>query len=325
MAKPPRIWLTGSRGSIGRPLVRALRRDQVDLTCFTQKVEGSNDLSGDAKLVHLDYLNPADIKDKVDHWGLPDIFIHLGWGSLKNLESPFHIEDNVQIGKTLIETLFKLGLKKFIFIGTALQYGGRVGLLSEDMEPQGSLTNYAKGKNEVERLGLQIAKEFGRIFISVRTFYVYGADQRQGSLVNDLVQAHLKGENVNLSPCEHYRDYIHVLDVVEGLRHICAIDQSTIVNLGSGKYFQVKDFVVNFWKKLGGDIDKLKFGMKTLRPGEPDQPKSYADSMRLIRLTQWQPQLSLQEGIVKTIEGLNNIEIHQGRGVNNVIGIKGDI
>ena len=305
MAKTPKIWLTGSRGCIGRPLVREFRRDQVDLTCFTQNVQGANDFSAEAMPVHLDYLNPADIKCKVDQLGLPDIFIHLGWGILANLESSFHLQDNVQIGKNLIETLFKLGLKKFIFIGTTGQYGGRIGLLSEDMQPQGRLTNYAKGKNEVERLGFQAAKEFGLIFISVRTFYVVGADWRQGSLVNDLFQAHLKGESVNLSPCEHYRDYIHVLDVVEGIRRICAIDQSTIVNLGSGKFVQVKDYVIYFWKKLGGDIDKLKFGMKTLRPDEPDQPKSYADLTRLIRLTQWQPKLSLEEGIIKTIEDLS--------------------
>lgn len=310
MVKTPlsshRIWLTGSRGFIGRALVRALRSAQADLTCFTQNVGKVNGFSDETLPVQLDYLDPEDIEDKVNRLGLPDIFIHLGWGDMTNPESPVHLKDNVQIGKNLIETLFKLGLKKFIFIGSVSQYGGRVGLLSEDMESQGRLTNYAKAKNEVERLGFQAAKKFGLIFISVRLFAIMGAGQRQGSLINDLFQAHLKGESVSLSPCEHYRDYIHLFDVAEGLIRICAIDQSTIVNLGSGKVVQLKDFVVDFWKKLGGDIDKLKFGMRTLHPGEPDYPKSYADLTRLIKLTQWQPELSLEEGIIKTIECLSN-------------------
>jgi len=172
------------------------------------------------------------------------------------------------------------------------------------MAPQGRLTNYAKAKGEVEKLGFQAAKIYNKTFISVRTFYVFGSGQRQGSLINDLFQAHLKGTSVNLSPCEHYRDYIHVSDVVEGLKRISAINQSTIVNLGSGKVVKLKDFVIDFWMKMGGDIAKLKFGTKSLLPGEPEQPKSYADLTHLKKLTQWQPQLTLEEGILKTIENL---------------------
>jgi len=306
MTKNPKIWLTGSRAFIGRPFVKALRNNQVDLTCFTQNIEEDINIPGEASPVHMNYLDPLDIKDKIVRLGMPDIFIHMGWGEIGNPESPFHLKEGVQIGKNLIETFFQLGLKKFIFIGTTSQYGGRVGLLSEEMQPEGRLTKYAQAKNEVERLGLQAAQTYGKIFISVRLSYVFGAgQQRQGSLINDLFQAHLKGTSINLSPCEHYRDYIHVLDVVEGFKRICAVDQSTVINLASGKYVRVKEYVLDFWKHMGGDIDKLKFGARTLVPGEPDQPKSYADLTRLISLTQWQPELSLQEGIIKTVEGLS--------------------
>ena len=235
---------------------------------------------------------------------MPDILIHLGWGDVAHPEYPIHLTEGVQSGRNLIETLFKLGLKKFITTGSISQYGGRVGLLSEDMEPGARLTNYAKAKTEVERLGLEAAQTYGKTFLCVRIPWAFGAGQRQGSLINDLFQAYLKGTSVSLSPCEHYRDYIHIIDVVEGLRRISAVDESTIINLGSGKCVQVKDFVLSLWKNLRGNNDKLKFGMRTLSPNEPDQPKSYFDLTRLTRLTQWQPALSLEEGIIKTIEDL---------------------
>jgi nucleoside-diphosphate-sugar epimerase len=291
MVRSPKIWLTGSRGFIGRPLVRAFKDDQADLTCFTHE--------------ELDYLDPADIEDKIVRLGKPDILILMGWGQIAAPDSPFHLAEGVQGARNLINTAFKLGVKKVIFTGTTSQYGGRVGLLSEDMEPQGKLTNYARAKNEVERSGFEAARKYGKIFICVRLSYVFGAGQRQGSLINDLYQAHLKKTSVSLSPCEHYRDYVHVLDVVEGLRRICSVEESTTVNLASGKVVRVRDFVIDLWKGLGGDIENLKFGMRTLNPGEPDQPKSYADLTRLKALTQWQPALSLQEGIIKTIEGLS--------------------
>jgi nucleoside-diphosphate-sugar epimerase len=308
MAKSPKIWLTGSTGFIGRPFLKVLKNAQFDVTCITQDAEKAKNSSNDNLLVHLDYMNTEDIKDKVARLGLPDIFIHLGWGDIAHPEFPIHLTEGVQSGKNLVETFFKLGLKKFIMTGSISQYGGRIGLLSEDMElePQARLTNYAKAKNEVEKLGLEAANTYGKTFICVRIPWAFGAGQRQGSLINDLFAAHLKGTSVSLSPCEHYRDFIHMVDVVEGLKRICAVDESGIINLGSGKYVQVKDYVTEFWRKLGGDMDKLKFGARTLHPGEPDQPKSYFDLTRLKRLTQWQPALSLEEGIMKTIEDLYN-------------------
>ena len=299
-----KIWLTGARGFVGSALIEVLRDSGADMTFFTQYRNIKNDFQEKDCLIYLNYLDVLDIEEKINHFGLPDIFIHLGWGGMTDPESSIHIEENVQIGKNLIEIFFKRGLKKFIFIGSVNQYGSRKGCLSEDMEPQGRLTNYAKGKNEVEQFGLQTAEKANNIFISVRVFYVFGAGQRPGSLINDLFDARRNGMNVSLSSCEHYRDYIYVFDVAEGLRRICDIKKSTVINLGSGKVIQVKDFVINFWNELECDSSQLKFGVRTLRPGEPEQPKSYADLTRLVTLTQWQPKFSVQEGILKTIESL---------------------
>jgi len=300
-----KVWLTGARGFIGNAAVSALKKSGAELRCFTNQVlkkekEGLESVSS----LCLDYLDAQDIKEKVDRYGLPDIFIHLGWGDMEKPESSLHLIENVQAGKNLIDTLFNLGLKRFIFVGSMNEYGARIGMLSEEMGPQGRLTNYAKGKIEVAKFGLQSAKTYRSNFIHVRTFYVFGAGQRQGSLINELYQSYCKGAGINLSPCEHYRDYIHVSEAAEGLRRICDIDESTTVNLGSGVAIKVRDFVNLFWKILGGDARKLNFGARSLRLNEPEQPKSYADLTRLKNLTNWSPKLSLEEGIKLTIMGL---------------------
>jgi nucleoside-diphosphate-sugar epimerase len=203
--------------------------------------------------------------------------------------------------------LFSQGLKTFLFIGSMNEYGARTGALSEGMEPEGRLTNYAKAKREVAAIGFQAAKTFGKTFLHARSFYVYGAGQRPGSLINDLYQASLIGADVSLSPCEHYRDYIHVSEVAEGLRRLGALRESATVNLGSGTVVQVRDFVLLLWKALGGDNRKLKFGVRKVGWDEPEQPKSYADLTRLKQLTGWTPSLTLEQGITRTVEDLRRI------------------
>jgi len=252
----------------------------------------------------MNYGDEKDIKANIKALGLPDIFIHIGWGEMDKPESPLHLAENVPAGQTLISTLFDQGLKTFIFVGSMNEYGGRTGLLSEEMEPQGRLTAYAKGKIEVARYGFESARSHGKTFLHARTFYVYGAGQRAGSLINDLYHAYRTGAETNLSPCEHYRDYIQVTDVAEGLRLLTDVQESITVNLGSGQAVQVKDFVLRFWKILGGDMTRLKFGARQQRGDEPEQPKSYADLTRLRNLVHWTPSLSLDEGIRLTIKEL---------------------
>ncbi len=300
-----KVWLTGSRGFIGSVLALELKKAGAELSCFTNQIPGEekNRPKG-SSCIYMDYLDAEDIKEKVNRMGLPDVFIHLGWGDMTKPESFLHLGENVQASKNLINTLFKLSLKRFIFVGSMNEYGARIGMLSENMEPEGRLTNYAKGKIEVTKFGMQSAKIYKSNFIHVRTFYVFGSGQRQGSLINELYQSYCKNIGIDLSPCEHYRDYIHVSDVTEGLRRICDVEGSTIVNLGSGTAVKVKDFVLLFWKLLGGDAKKLNFGARNLRDNEPEQPKSYADLAHLKSLTNWVPKLSLEAGIKVTMQEL---------------------
>lgn len=297
------IWLTGSRGFIGQHLLEELRSQSLEVKCFSNKqIEHVGSVASSCEF--LDYLDKNQIKSQVELFGLPDVFIHLGWGAMTEPESGEHLDNNVKAGKILINTLFELGLSKFMFIGSMNEYGARTGSLSEDMEAQGRLTSYAMGKSQVTQFGLQCAKLHKRIFISARVFYVYGPGQRKGSLINQLFNSFKNESEVNLGPCEHYRDYIHVYDVAEGIRRLIEIDKTTIVNLGSGSVIKLKDFVILFWKTLSGDEERLKFGAQPMRQGEPEQPESFCNLERLKKLTNWMPSLSLEEGINITIKKL---------------------
>ena len=110
--------------------------------------------------------------------------------------------------------------------------------------------------------------------------------------------------DTKLGPCDHFRDYIYVMDVVEGIIQSRSINNSCTINFGIGSFIKVKDFVTIFWEKLGGDMTKLKFGFQPMLKYEPDQPKSYADLTRLYELTQWKPTYSIEKGIEATIDGL---------------------
>ncbi len=302
--KHKKIWLTGSRGFIGTYLVSELK-DIYEIKCISNtKYEKPSNYQDREQPSYVDFQNENSIKKAIENFGLPDIFIHLGWGDMINPHSNMHIKENVEQSKNLIDVLYKEGLKKFIFLGSMNEYGDRLGSLYEEMGPKGEITNYAKGKIEVAKYGFQKADENNRKFIHIRLFYTYGPIKKEKTLIQDIYQGYKNNTDISLSPCEQYRDYIHISDVVKGIKFLCNLDESTTVNLGSGKAIQLKEFVSLFWKILGGEPERLHFGKKPKRKEQP-QPNCFASLEKLEKLTGWKPEITLEEGIKLTIKEFN--------------------
>ena len=132
----------------------------------------------------------------------------------------------------------------------------------------------------------------------------------QFAIMGAMLSSVLKKEKTpSMGPCDQFRDYVHVQDVVKGILLSSKLTGSTTLNLGSGRYVQVNEFVSMFWDYLGGDRNKLKFGSRSIRLGEPDQPKSFADLTHLKQITGWVPELSLQDGVRLTIEKLDEMRL----------------
>ena len=265
----------------------------------------SNSHASDA-VSEVDFGNRNAIGAALDTCGVPDVFIHLGWEGVYEPQADVHVTTNVKHGVNLVDELYDRGTRTFVLIGSSSEYGDRKGLLSEDLQPAGVPNNYVKGKLALARYGFDAAARFGRTFLHVRLFYTFGAGQRHDSLINQLYKSYVERAPLELSPCEHYRDYIHISDAVEGIERISRVDESAIVNLGSGSVVQLRKFIERFWAQLGGDPGLLKFGAHKKPAHEPTQPCCYADLSRLKRLTDWVPALAMEDGIRRTILDLRD-------------------
>ena len=294
------IWLSGSRGFVGAYVKQSLISSGYHVKCV------SNTFSKDSQglIVFIDFSKKKSIKDAILEHGVPSTFIHLGWGDVYDPHHESHLNENLQNGINLIDQLYESGLQRFILIGSSSEYGNQEGELKESLLPVGVLNNYIRGKRALANYGLKASSEINRIFIHVRLFYAYGAGQTHNSLINQLFKNSLDGTQMNLSPCQHYRDYIHVSDVAEGLNRITKVKNSGVINLGSGSVIQLKEFVKLFWKECKADPALLNFGSHDVSVLEQSQPRSYASLSNLNSLTNWKPKTNVKDGIRKTIEQL---------------------
>ena len=292
-----KVIVTGGNGFIGRLLIKKLKTFGIEAINLSRKNTDSYDNQ-------LKYFN-SDYIDTIlrDNENIKIAFL-LGWGKMDSPSSNYHLNENVINHKSLIKKLYKKGVEKIIFLGSATEYGETVGNLNEDCNVVGKLSNYAKGKNEVSQIGRDLAEKYSGIFIHIRLFYVYGPFQRKNSLINYLIDCKENNIFPEVGDGQYFRDYIFLNDAVDGIIKISKINKSIIINLGSGEAVKVKDYISQLWKHLGGYPEEIKFGIKPMSSSEPKQQYAFADNTLIEELINWCPKVTVSEGLRLTIQSI---------------------
>jgi nucleoside-diphosphate-sugar epimerase len=290
------VWISGSNGYIGTFLKSALIEAKFKVICL------SSSQSLDRNVIHLDFSNKAKIKEVLKKYGPPETFIHLGWKNVYKINDKSHTGLNVDNSINLIDELYSAGTKRIIFVGSVSEYADQVGVLKESDIDRTPENKYIEGKVKVGKYGLKSAARLNRIFLHVRLFSTYGAGQSHNSLIKQLFECSLTENNMSLSPCLHYRDYIYISDAIKGFIKLTFVNESGVVNLAGGEAIQLKNFVKLFWRELGANPDRLIFGGHEQPLYEQSQPKAYSDQSKIKRLTGWTPKTSINDGIKLTIE-----------------------
>jgi dTDP-L-rhamnose 4-epimerase len=178
---------------------------------------------------------------------------------------------------------------------------------------------YALTKYDQERMCLLFGKTYHVPTIALRFFNVYGPRQ---SLSNPYTgaMAIFASRLLNGKPPIIYedgqqrRDFVHVSDVVRGIRLALESDVSDeVINIGSGRYATILQIATMLAQAMGVDIQPEITGQH--RTG--DIRHCYAAISKAYRLLRYEPQVWLSDGIKELVEWLrtqtaeDNLEQHR--------------
>jgi nucleoside-diphosphate-sugar epimerase len=160
------------------------------------------------------------------------------------------------------------------------------------------------------------ARVFNFPVVTARLFPVYGPGQNTGMFIPSAIIKLLNREEFRMSPGEQIREFNYVDDVVEALIRLSASDDNiigSVINVGNGIPYKIIE-VIDTIKGLIDDNACIQVGALPYRVGEVME--SYCDNSLLKRLTGWEPQFSLEEGLRLTVQGYRN-ELPAREGSNN--------
>ena len=291
--------VTGGCGFIGSHLVERL----VELGCEVLVVDiARRHVIEGVEYYNIDIRNMRDLEEVFKH-GVDGVF-HLA--ALIDVEDSIrrpclYHEVNVSGTLNLLELVRKYDVGKFIFMSSAAVYGNPKYLPIDENHPLCPLSPYGASKVACESYIHAYFNAYGVNSIIFRLFNAYGPRQTSAyaGVISIFIRRALRGEPlIVFGDGNQTRDFIYVGDVVEALvKGLFSNVRFGIYNLGTGRATSVNDLAKLVLEVVGR---KVPIVHDNPRPG--DIRYSYACIDKIRGELNWEPRVSLREGLVKTVE-----------------------
>lgn len=208
--------------------------------------------------------------------------------------------------KNLISVLNKKNLKKFIQIGSSIEYGKLKSPQNEIFTKNQIDTRSSYGNSKLSST-LYLRKMFNEKnfpVVILRLYLVYGPYQDENRVIPYVIKNSLKNNIFNCSSGIQYRDFIYIDDVNIAIYKSILNKNANgeVINIGFGKPTKIKN-LINMIVRLVGK-GKPIFSKIEFRKDEILQ--LYPKISKAKKLINWSPKVNLLTGLNKTINFYKN-------------------
>jgi dTDP-glucose 4,6-dehydratase len=324
--------VTGADGFMGSHLTEALVTLEADVHAFVRATSSGalNNIGPLRRRLHVHFADLTDrtsvdylIRDlcKVDD--RPFVF-HLG--AQAHVGESWHRPYETIMANTvgtlnLLQSVVdhRLELEKFDTAGTSEEYGNvreavahhhdfdaEGGLILHERSPLNPKSVYATSKVAADFLTMNYHDAFGLPGVVTRMFNNYGPRQNPRYVTGTIITQALERDRVELGQLDPMRDFCYCTDGVRGHLAVAAHGvPGDVYAYGQGKNISMADWAALVLRV--GEDDGYWSGREVVsvperfRPGASDVMALRVGYEKLSRETGWQPTVSWEDGISRTI------------------------
>jgi nucleoside-diphosphate-sugar epimerase len=294
--------VTGATGFIGSHLVRLLLQKGNEVSVLIRPSSDTcriEDILSTVEIIHGDLGAIEQAGDMIRAFA-PEVVFHLGWYGVGNRyrDDPAQVSQNLYGSLKLLEIVAKAGCQRWLGLGSQAEYGRYDKVIGEELPPRPT-TLYGITKLSVCLLSQKLCEVYGIGFTWLRLFSPYGPADTPQWMIPYTILTLLKKQKPALTSGEQRWDYLYVEDAVEAIwRAAVSPEAQGILNLGSGEAHTIKSIVERIRDLIDPNLP-LGFGEVPYRPDQIMHLQ--ADISRLQQATGWSPQVSLDEGLRRTV------------------------
>ena len=301
-----RALVTGGAGFLGSHLCDRLLAEDMEVICIDNLITGDHEniahLIGNPrfKFINHDVTNYIFIKDELN------FVLHLASPASPKDYLNYPIQ-TLKVGSLGTLTTLGLAMAKsatFLLASTSEVYGDPlVNPQSEDywgnVNSIGIRGVYDEAKRFAEAMTMAYHRYHNLNTRIIRIFNTYGPRMRldDGRALPTFITQALRGESLSIfGDGTQTRSFTYVSDTIEGFYRVLTSDYAEPFNIGNPEELSVAEFASKIAEAVGVELHVEN------KPLPEDDPKvRRPDISKAKKLLNWEAQVSLREGLEKTI------------------------
>lgn len=215
-----------------------------------------------------------------------------------------YVATNVTGTLNMLQAARDAGVQRFLHTSTSEVYGTARYVPINEEHPLQPQSPYSATKIGADAIAMSFFNTFNLPLTVVRPFNTYGPRQSARAVIPTIITQILAGKkSIKLGSLHPTRDFNYVEDTCRGFIGLAECDAAIgkTINIGSNREITVGD-LVNLIKEIIGAEVTIETEDQRKRPEQSEVERLWCDNSKIRELTGFEPQVSLREGLSKTVE-----------------------
>jgi NAD dependent epimerase/dehydratase len=320
-----RVYVTGADGFIGSHLVEALLRKGLEVTalCIYNSIGRYGWLDCIEKSVDTSRLNLilGDVRDS----GFIDQTVK-GHNTVFHLASliaiPYsyvapqsYFDTNINGALHIANACIRHNVGRLIHTSTSEVYGTAQFVPISETHPLVGQSPYSASKIGADVLIDSFVRSFDLKATTLRPFNTFGPRQSTRAVIPTVISQILAGQStIQLGSISPTRDFNYVTNTVDAFVALATADSRVIgqtFNAGSGREISIGD-TVQMLSDLCHKKVTIISASERIRPKNSEVERLLCDNRKLTEVCGWSPNVSLEDGLERTIEWMKWQSVQSG-------------
>lgn len=221
-----------------------------------------------------------------------------------------YVDTNIKGTLNMCQAAMDAGVDRLLVTSTSEVYGTACYVPIDENHPRQPQSPYSATKIGADAIAKSFYNAFDLPVTIVRPFNTYGPRQSARAIIPTIISQIANGEReIKVGDLTPTRDFNFVRDTVRGFLAIASADKELVageeINIATDTEVSMADTLATIADIMGADV-KWVTDPQRLRPSKSEVFRLHGSNEKIRRLTGWQPEYTLRQGLEKTIEWFTN-------------------
>jgi dTDP-glucose 4,6-dehydratase len=212
------------------------------------------------------------------------------------------VQTNVLGTQHVLQACLDLGAERVVQTSTSEVYGTAQYVPMDEKHPLSPQSPYAASKIGSDKLAEGYYRTYGLPVVILRPFNTYGPRQSPRAVIPTIIVQALHSNRIRLGSVRTKRDMTFVKDTVRGFIAASTIPEieGETIQLGSQCEYSMSEIVEMIGKIMKSNLTIVSDAGRR-RPRFSEVERLFASNEKARRRLQWRPEVSLMDGLNRTI------------------------